>query len=68
MSTVTTDDPTLTYPVVTTERFPHGVLCADCRREILPGQPFTDRLVGMVNDDDTSTDLTCVYCDHKGDE
>lgn len=51
----------ITYPVVTDEKFPHGLRCAHCSRLIEPGQPYNREPLSMDGDTPISL-LTCVYC------
>lgn len=47
--------------IVTKADFPHGLRCADCDREMEPGEHYSARLEGFV-DEVPLTVLTCELC------
>lgn len=49
------------YPVVAEGEFPHGIMCPECGRIILPGQPYAKKPTG-VTDGVFMLRLQCVYC------
>ena len=50
-----------TYPVVTVEAFPSGLMCPQCRRIIQVGQPYHTVPTGMLGDVAYGR-VQCVYC------
>jgi len=52
----------VTYPIVTSAGFPHGLSCMSCERRIGIGQPYSDSPIGIMDDGSVITSLLCVYC------
>lgn len=50
------------YYIVTTEEFPHGIRCAECHEEILPGQFYALRADSISEYGSTWEELVCVVC------
>jgi hypothetical protein len=55
----------LTFPIVTPTGFPYGVRCTDCDRDLLAGDPYTDRAYSMCGND-MVTEIVCFYCANSG--
>lgn len=51
--------------VVTEEDFPHGLRCAECNRELPPGERYSEKLDGFIGDTPTVI-LVCVTCATHG--
>jgi len=59
----------VSFPVVTEGEFPHGLECMDCGRAINQGEPYSRRIVGVMQGtyfeqrDPGVLELVCVYCE-----
>ena len=38
------------------------VVCAECRRDLHPGDPYQDRLLAMTSLGEAVSEAVCVYC------
>ena len=38
------------------------VVCAGCRRDLYPGDPYQDRLLAMTDQGEAVSEAVCVYC------
>lgn len=41
--------------------WPHGIRCMDCREKLNDGDPYTERLSGMVQETPV-TEVVCLAC------
>ena len=51
---------------VTVEDFPDGLRCEDCQRIIHPGENYSERAEGFLDDDLLEVSLICVDCALEG--
>ena len=56
------EDPKATFNLVTTEMFPNGVVCRECKRTLPNGSPYAEQLASMRDDGIPICRILCVYC------
>ncbi len=60
--------PSLSYPVMLAEEWPHGLGCVECHRQIPPGAPYAEKVEGFYQGEfhgehnPLDVRIVCVYC------